>query len=137
MYVTKASMTAYSQTCIIDDDAIAVFGLKRTMATIGFTANLSIFENGLDALENFGQLLEDGSDLPTLIFIDLNMPVLDGWGFMDEFTKLLPTEKKRPKIFIMTSSIDVRDIEKAKTFGLEANYLIKPVSVDDLHGILV
>jgi len=129
-------MTAYSQTCIIDDDAIAVFGLKRTIATIGFTANLSIFENGLDALENFEKLLQEGLDLPSLIFIDLHMPVMDGWDFMGEFIKLLPSKKDRPEIFIMTSSIAVKDIEKAKAFGMEANYLIKPVSKEALEEIL-
>ncbi len=129
-------MTDHNQTCIIDDDAIAVFGLKRAMTTIGFTPDLSIFENGLDALENFKKLLEDGTKLPSLIFIDLNMPVMDGWDFMGEFTKLIPPQENMPEVFVMTSSIDVKNIEKAKTYGLEANYLIKPVSADVLEGIL-
>lgn len=129
-------MKDHSRTCIIDDDAIAVFGLKRTMGSIDFTTNLSIFENGLDALEDFERLLENGSELPSLIFIDLNMPVMDGWDFMGEFTKLRPRQKDRPEIYIMTSSIDMKDVEKAKAYGLEANYLIKPVSADVLEGIV-
>jgi len=130
-------MEAHSQTCIIDDDAIAVFGLKRAMKSIGFTPDLSVFENGLDALEKFEKLLENDSELPSLIFIDVNMPVMDGWDFMREFTKLIPCKKDLPEIYIMTSSIDIRDVEKAKTFGLESNYLIKPVSAEVLKEILV
>lgn len=121
--------------CIIDDDAIAVFGLKRAMANIRFTPDPVIFENGLDALEYFGQRLRDGAELPSLIFIDLNMPVMDGWDFMEEFGLLVPSERDRPEIFIMTSSIDVRDMDKAKTYGLEGNYLIKPVNGDDLERL--
>lgn len=95
-----------------------------------------IYENGLDALENFAQRIKDGAEIPSLIFIDLNMPVMGGWDFMEEFTKVLPYKKNMPKIFIMTSSIDLRDMEKATAYGLESNYLIKPVSGDVLKGIL-
>lgn len=128
-------MKANSRTYIIDDDAIAVFGLKRAMTSIGITAELSIFENGFDALENFKKLLVNDSELPAVMFIDLHMPVMDGWDFMGEFTKLRPYPEDWPEIYIMTSSIDNKDVEKAKTYGLEANYLLKPVYADVLEGI--
>lgn len=129
-------MGEHNQTCIIDDDAIAVFGLKRAMAIIDYRPELSIFENGLDALENFEKLLENNSELPSLIFIDLNMPVMDGWDFMGEFTKLIPSQKDIPEIYIMTSSIDIKDVEKAKIYGLETHYLVKPISKEVLEGIV-
>lgn len=129
-------MKKHVQACIIDDDAIAVFCLKRAMAIIGFTTDILIYENGLDALEDFAQRIKDGAEIPSLIFIDLNMPVMGGWDFMAEFNKVLPSKKNMPNIFIMTSSIDLRDMEKATAFGLESNYLIKPVSGDVLEGIL-
>lgn len=103
---------------------------------MGFTLDLSVFENGLDALESFEKLLEDDSALPSLIFVDLNMPVMAGWDFMGEFTKLIPSPTDMPEIYVMTSSIDVKDLETAKTYGLEAHYLIKPVSAGILEGIL-
>ncbi len=129
-------MKTHYRTCIIDDDAIAVFGLKRAMASIDHRPDLLLFENGLDALEHFEKLLENNSELPSLIFIDLNMPVMDGWDFLGEFTKLKPSQKDLPEIYIMTSSIDTKDVEKAKIYGLETNYLIKPVSADVLEGIV-
>ncbi|SDE95854.1 Response regulator receiver domain-containing protein [Pricia antarctica] len=129
-------MENHNRTCIIDDDAIAIFGLKRALKSIGFTPDLSVFENGLEALEKFEKLLENGSELPSLIFIDLNMPVMDGWDFMEEFTKLIPSQKDMPEIYIMTSSMDFKDVEKAKTYGLEDNYLIKPISKEVLEGIV-
>lgn len=135
MHITPSFMEAHSRTYIIDDDAIAVFGLKRTLKSMGFTPDLSVFENGLDALEKFEKLVDNDSELPSLIFIDLNMPVMDGWDFMAEFTKMMASKKYMPAIFIMTSSMDSMDVEKAKTFGLEANYLIKPISKEVLEGI--
>ena len=106
------------------------------MKSIDYNPELLIFENGLDALESFERMLNDGTPLPRLIFIDLNMPVMDGWDFMGEFTKRIPSEEAMPKIFIMTSSIDIKDVEKAKIYGLESHYLIKPVSGKVLETIL-
>ncbi|HEA23553.1 MAG TPA: response regulator [Pricia antarctica] len=130
-------MKPYSQICIIDDDAISVFGFKRALTSIGFTPELSIFENGLDALENFEELLEEDTSLPSILFIDLNMPVMDGWDFVEELTKLKTSDMSMPEIYIMTSSVDTNDIETAKTYGLETHYLIKPVSAKILESIFV
>jgi len=129
-------MKTIEKICIIDDDAIAVFGLKRSLESIGFSNDISVFENGLDAFEKFEQQIKDESSLPSVIFIDLNMPVMDGWGFLAEFTKIYPEEKQLPEIFIMTSSIDLKDNEKAKRYGLEGSYLVKPVTSDVLERIM-
>lgn len=129
-------MKKIDEICIIDDDAIAVFGLKRSAESIGISKNVLVFENGLDAFENFDLQIKNGSNLPSLIFVDLNMPVMDGWEFLTEFTKIYPKEKEMPIIFIMTSSIDVKDVEKAKAYNLEGHYLLKPVTSDVLKRIL-
>ena len=91
----------------------------------------------LDAFENFDLQIKNGSSLPSLIFVDLNMPVMNGWDFLEEFTKIYPKDKEMPLIFIMTSSIDVKDLEKAKAYNLEDHYLLKPVTSDVLKRILV
>ena len=130
-------MQTHSRISIIDDDAISVFGLKRAMSGINFTPDISVFENGLDALENFKKLLAEDAVLPTILFVDLNMPVMDGWDFIKELSKLIPSQNDMPKIYVMTSSIDTRDVEKAKNLCLEANYLIKPVYKEVLAKILI
>ncbi|MGB7394024.1 MAG: response regulator [Pricia sp.] len=129
-------MPKYDKIGIVDDDAIAVFGMKRALMAIGLTPELLIFENGEDALEAFKKWLSAGETLPSPLFIDLNMPVMDGWDLVSELHLLISSKKQMPEIFIMTSSIDHRDIEKAKIYGLEANYLIKPVSGEDLKRVL-
>lgn len=129
-------MKKFQDICIIDDDAIAIFGLKRSMESLGLSKNISVFENGLDAIERFEQIIKNGSRLPSLIFVDLNMPVMDGWHFLEEFFEMHPSGKESPLIFIMSSSIDVKDLEKAKSHDLEECYLVKPVTSDVLKRIL-
>ncbi|SHI39621.1 response regulator [Pseudozobellia thermophila] len=124
--------------CIIDDDAISVFGLKRGLKKLYPSKDLDpvVFENGLDALEDFEQRRRDGQKLPTIIFIDLNMPVLGGWEFMDEFSNSHPSKETWPEIFIMSSSINPDDHEKARFYGLEGHYLTKPVNKETLEKVL-
>ncbi|NNE76376.1 MAG: response regulator [Pricia sp.] len=129
-------MKKFDGTCIIDDDAIAIFGLKGAMQALGFVEDIIVFENGLDALEDFEEKMQNGAKLPSLLFIDLNMPVLDGWGFLEEFYKLRQREESMPTIYIMTSSIDQKDMERAKTYNLEHNYLEKPIYAEVLERIL-
>ena len=120
----------FSDICIIEDDAIAIFGIKRALAKLlpSKDLNLTIFENGEDAMENFELRFNNGEKLPSLIFVDLNMPIMSGWDFLDEFTETYPSKETWPDIFIMSSSINPEDYEKAKTYNLEKNYLTKPVN---------
>lgn len=129
-------MKKFEDFCIIDDDPIAIFSLKRSAESIGISKNILVFKNGLDAFESFDLQIKNKSSLPSLIFLDLNMPVMNGWEFLEEFTKIYPKEKEMPIIFIMTSSIDVKDVEKAKAYNLEGHYLLKPVTSDVLKRVL-
>ncbi|MBU2975212.1 response regulator [Zobellia sp. B3R18] len=130
-------MGNFEKTCIIDDDAIAVFGLKRAMQALKFSPELIIYENGLDAIEAFKTMIEGEMSLPSLILIDINMPVMDGWDFITEMRKIWPKDLEEPTIYMMTSSLSPMDVETAKSFGLENNYLIKPIYAEVLQGILV
>ncbi|MBT9187226.1 response regulator [Zobellia russellii] len=130
-------MGNFEKTCIIDDDAIAVFGLKRAMQALKFSPELVIYENGLDAIEGFKTMIDGKMSLPSLILIDINMPVMDGWDFITEMRKIWPKDLEEPTIYMMTSSLSPMDVETAKSFGLENNYLIKPIYAEVLQGILV
>ena len=129
-------MKVFENIYIIDDDAVATFGLKRSIESISAAKHISSFENGLLALENLKQRIKNGQKLPLLIFVDLYMPIMGGWEFLEEFFKVYPPEKVIPLIFIMSSSIALNEIEKAKIFELENNYLSKPVTSDVLKRIL-
>ncbi|MFN7098774.1 MAG: response regulator [Flavobacterium sp.] len=124
-------MPKFDTVCIIDDDPIFVFGTKRIMEIADFCQSFMIFKNGKEAFDNLNSIIIANKKLPDLILVDLNMPIWDGWTFLDEFVKI-PC-KNPSTIYIMTSSIDPADIQRAKAYDAVSNYLVKPISLDNLQ----
>ncbi|MFT7381998.1 MAG: CheY-like chemotaxis protein [Roseivirga sp.] len=127
-------MNKIETACIIDDDPIFVFAAKRMMHLANFCESFMIFHNGKKALESLEPLMRSGENLPEIILLDLNMPVMDGWQFLDQFVQI-PT-KKKTTIYIVTSSIDPEDLNRAKSYEAVTNYLVKPINIDTLTEIL-
>ncbi|MFC5285393.1 response regulator [Pedobacter alpinus] len=120
--------------CIVDDDPMHVFITKKYIELSGHVEKIIVCNNGKDAFHTLQELITNKETLPKIIFLDLNMPVWDGWQFLDEFTKI-PTEDTIT-IYILTSSNSDADIEKAKQYSLTSNYLIKPISQSQLKEII-
>ncbi|TRO63279.1 response regulator [Christiangramia sabulilitoris] len=121
--------------CIIDDDPIFVFGTKKIMKLANFCNSFMVFHNGEEAINNLRPIMEsNNASLPDVILLDLNMPIMDGWEFLEEFVKI-PSQKE-VTIYIVTSSIDPQDIERAKYYDKVSSYLIKPISSEKLQQIL-
>ncbi len=127
-------MKQFDIACIIDDDKLFTYVLSRQMQVINFCKTALIFSNGLDALTYLRPILESPEILPSVILLDLNMPVLDGWQFLDEFVRLKPS--KKITVYIVSSSIDSVDHEKALGYKVVADFYIKPVTEDDLREML-
>lgn len=121
--------------CIIDNDPIFVFGAKRIMEIADFCNSFMIFRDGKEAFDKLKTIIHTDGKLPDLILLDLNMPIWNGWQFLDEFIKI--PIKKTITIYIMTSSIDPTDIEKAKKYNEISNYFVKPISLDELKQLIV
>lgn len=120
--------------CIIDDDPIFRFGTKKMMETVLYSIKFLVFKNGKDAYDNLLPQLQLNTNLPDVIFLDLNMPVMDGWQFLDELIKI-PMAENIP-IYIVSSSVDSRDIKKAKTYKLVSKYIVKPFSVSKIQKLM-
>jgi CheY-like chemotaxis protein len=120
--------------CIIDDDPIFVFGTKKIMEIAKFCESFMIFRNGKEAFDKLKAIIIADEQLPDLILLDLNMPIWDGWQFLDEFIKI--PHKNPITIYIMTSSIDPADIEKAKSYEEVSNYLVKPITMAELKKLM-
>jgi CheY-like chemotaxis protein len=120
--------------CIIDDDPIFIFGTKKIMQIANFCESFMIFHNGKQAYDKLKIIIENGSQLPDLILLDLNMPIWDGWQFLDEFVKI-PNEKSIT-IYIITSSVDPADVIRAKSYDMVSNYIVKPITMVELKQIL-
>lgn len=123
-------MSKIDLTYILDDDKIFVFVLKKVIAKNNNFDAIMDFKNGEDVLS----LLENESNLPNLIFLDLNMPIIDGWQFLEKIEKL--HYKDKLNIFIMSSSIDKSDIEKSKKYSTVKDFISKPINNDKLNQLL-
>jgi CheY-like chemotaxis protein len=123
-------------TCIIDDDPIYVFGIKKFISIHNFCDTIWVFENGEAAIEHLQFLISTNGVLPDIIILDVNMPIMDGWDFLDEFNKLKSQLLKNIKIHMVSSSIDKSDIERAESHNEVSGYFIKPIQLDDLKKIM-
>ncbi len=120
--------------CIIDDDPIFVFGTKKMMEHVNFSERIIVYQDGQEALDSLSLLASQIDLFPEVIFLDLNMPIMDGWQFLDEFIKIIPP---RPTtIYVVSSSVDPNDTEKVKNYDIVNDYIVKPMGVNELHSVL-
>ncbi|KGO92882.1 response regulator [Flavobacterium subsaxonicum] len=122
---------------VIDDDRIYHFLLKNLFKQNGIDVKTSFFSNGHEAIE---ALRKDkaGDDVPDLILLDVNMPIMNGWQFLEEYTRLKEMLPKSSVIYMISSSNDIVDINKAKGYNtIVKDYFLKPICKEDLDKIFV
>lgn len=125
--------------CIIDDDDVYINLIKKIIDVKKLSEGLLVFKNGQEALDYFKPIMENISeeDFPEIILLDLNMPVMDGWKFLNEFTQIKRHSKIKTTLYIVSSSINPYDVAKAKSYSLVTDYLIKPVKLDQFEALFM
>lgn len=117
---------------VIDDDAIYQIIVNKIIQRSQMFSAISTFKNGKDAIETLQNSLENTEVLPDIVLLDINMPVMDGWEFMEEMGLLKSKISKQITIYIVSSSIAVEDKNKSKTYPDILGYLSKPITTHDL-----
>lgn len=118
---------------LVDDDSIANFLIERIVQSTGLARKIDKALNGKEALKAFTDT--SGSSLPEVVLLDLNMPIMNGFEFIQAYRNLQFEEKDNVLIILVTSSNNPSDIEKARELGIKY-YLTKPISADTIKGIL-
>ncbi len=129
-------MGKLERACIIDDDPIHQYGMKILLKKVDFSNEVMVFHNGQEAIDALLDLLGSGGQLPSVIFLDLNMPIKDGWGFLDDFVKIPHHSREQVTIYVVSSSITSADRVRAEQYEIVSNYIIKPVEEYQLRDIL-
>lgn len=119
---------------IIDDDPIFVFVIQKLFFKIGGDYKIDSIKNGQFGLDHIEELHRNNQALPDVILLDLNMPMLDGWQFLDEIeTKPF---KEQLNIYLTSSTVDPLEHERVRLYKTVKRFVSKPISIEDLELIL-
>lgn len=123
--------------CIVDDDYIYQVTSKKMIERICVTNNILVFSNGEEAFQFLLEMIADRDALPDVIFLDVNMPYMDAWQFLDAFETLKARLVKDIIIYVISSSVSQTDIERARKIPTVKDYYIKPITIDQYTEMLV
>lgn len=121
---------------LIDDDEIFTYIIKKIIEESEIAEQITIFGNGRDAINYLTEVAEEEALLPKVIFLDLNMPLLDGWGFLDEYIRLKPKLCKKINLYVITSSVSTYDHEKSKEYSDITDFIVKPLAKEKFIAIV-
>ena len=121
---------------MVDDDPLFIMLTEQVVRDTRMVEQMLTFSNGPDLLSFLEDNTDQPDELPEMILLDLNMPVMDGWEFLEEYLLLLPRLKKDIRICVLTSSISPIDQQRAKAISAVYDYVVKPVSEERFAGIV-
>lgn len=122
---------------LVDDNDIDNFISKRIIEITKFAARVEVTSSGQDALEYLRANQFNLENIPTIIFLDINMPVVDGFIFLYEFDKFSEQLKNKCKIIILSSSDNKRDIAKIINDNYVTKFITKPLTEIALDEIRI
>ena len=124
----------------VDDDPITLMLYKKVILKAEFGSTILFAQNGEEALKLLQEARESENlsstlKIPTIIFLDLNMPVMNGWEFLEHFSSEIYPQFGGIKIVILSSTIDPSDYLKAKKYEAVTHFLSKPLTVEMLKEL--
>ena len=118
---------------LIDDDEDDNFFHEKAIIDNHLAETVIVENMARKALE---YLMMKSQPVPDLIFLDINMPVMTGWEFLDEYNQLQKEMQNRPVIIMLSTSINNKDMEKAKTWDFVSDYVTKPLTKEMMEDII-
>lgn len=125
------------KTVLIDDSDIDLFIQRRFLEVYNFSNQLFLYKSAEEALDWLKAM--NGDTPPDIIFLDLNMPEIDGFSFLKNFIELPEKIKSKSKIVVLTSSNNAQDREQAFSFTNVIQFITKPLKqtdIEELKGLL-
>lgn len=116
---------------IIDDEEVSLFLTERILVKSGVTADIHLFISPEEALDSIKGSSE--KDYPDVILLDLNMPIMNGWEFLEALALFGDRFERKCRIYILTSSLDYTDAEEADKHPMVNGLMHKPINKEDIR----
>lgn len=123
--------------CIVDDDDIYQFTTSLLLKKTDLVNKIIVFSNGLKAMNFLKDEMGNKENIPDVLFLDINMPVMDGWEFLEEYLLIKPMMPKTVVIYMVSSSVDEKDVLKAKSISALSGYMVKPISSQNIMEVIL
>ncbi|THH35602.1 response regulator [Neolewinella litorea] len=121
---------------LVEDNPANVFLQKRIISKLGCAEEITVARTGLEAYELVKEWKDEPERLPDLIFLDINLPAMNGWEFMDRYNALDIPEEQRPVVLILTYSEYNKDRKRANRMPGVKGFYNKPLTVPLLESML-
>lgn len=120
---------------LIDDEDINLFILQNLIRLSGIDAEITFFNTSRKGINYLRQLTETGEKFPDLILLDIEMPVMNGWDFLEDYKQINKSYTYGSKVIIFTTSIVEQDIIRARSYEEVEDFVNKPMTVEMLKAI--
>ena len=121
---------------LIDDDEATNFYNKMIIKKADCTENITTVQSGAQALEYLKSKPKGAHPQPDLIFLDINMPAMNGWEFLEQYKNLSKEQKGKIVIVMLTTSLNPEDKERASTIDDITDFKNKPVTIEMLEAVI-
>jgi CheY-like chemotaxis protein len=129
---TQMNSRKLNRIMLVDDDEIHSNLCYELIQKSGIANEVQIFNDAEEALEYLEENKENTGKLPDLIFLDINMPFMDGWDFLEAYEGFSDTFQKEIVLVLLTSSVYKNDIERARDYKSVSEYIQTPISIQKL-----
>src|ERR1700760_3128064 len=121
---------------LVDDDEINNFISIKLIKKALLNTEIMACLNGKFAIDQLVDIQrKDPEKLPDYILLDINMPIMNGWEFLDEYKRLNIDPSGKCKIYIISSSVFSNDINKARSYPIVKSFISKPLSVEKIKEL--
>ena len=120
---------------VIDDDEVFQLIIKKQIEMKNIDCEILSFFNGQEAIDFFNKLDDGNLHVPDLVMLDVNMPVKDGWGFLEEYASISDGIRSKASLYMVTSSVIQSDMDRARDNSDIIGFVSKPLTNDKLEEI--